>query len=491
MTELAELIRDVRLPSGDALIGDRWEADTSGGRREQLDPSTGEPLATVAMTGPAEVDRAVTAAAAAFSEWSQWAPARRRDVLFELARLLDVHDPELGVMRSLETGAPFKRRRGASLAAEYVRYFAGWVDKLEGATIPTSAGPALDYTRLEPYGVVAVLTPWNGGMVSPAMKVAPALAAGNCVVLKPAELAVLGPLRFAELCREAGVPPGVVNVVPGGADAGAALVDDPRIGKISFTGGGATARRITAAAGRNLTPVVLELGGKSASVVFADADLDAAAMTAVQAGIVPTSGQGCVLPTRLLVEDSVYDAVEERVVAMTDALVVGRPFDDGVQMGPVIDAANCARILDVIGRARTEGAGRLLTGGDRMGGDLAPGYFIRPTVFGAVDNDSDLAQHEVFGPVLAIVRFRDEDEAVALANGTAYGLGGIVFTNDLRRAHRVAARLDAGSIGVNAFPPMPPAAPFGGVKESGFGREGGRAGIDEFLRVKNVYVSLA
>jgi acyl-CoA reductase-like NAD-dependent aldehyde dehydrogenase len=491
MTELATLIRDARLPSGDALIGDRWEADTSGGRREQLDPSTGEPLATVAMTGPEEVDRAVAAAAAAFPEWSQWAPARRRDVLLELARLLDVNDPELGVMRSLETGAPYKRRRGPSLAAEYVRYFAGWVDKLEGATIPTSAGPALDYTRLEPYGVIAVLTPWNGGMVSPAMKVAPALAAGNCVVLKPAELAVLGPLRFAELCLEAGVPPGVVNVLPGGADAGAALVGDRRIGKISFTGGGATARRIMEAAGRNLTPVVLELGGKSANVVFADADLDAAAMTAVQAGIVPTSGQGCVLPTRLLVEDSVYAAVEERVVAMTEALVVGRPFDDGVHMGPVIDAANCERILAVIERARTDGAGRLLTGGERIGGELAGGYFIRPTVFGAVDNDSDLAQHEVFGPVLAIVRFRDEDEAVALANGTAYGLGGIVFTNDLRRAHRVAARLDAGSIGVNAFPPMPPTAPFGGMKESGFGREGGRAGIDEFLRLKNVYVSLA
>jgi acyl-CoA reductase-like NAD-dependent aldehyde dehydrogenase len=491
MSELAELIRDVRLPSGDALVGDRWEGDTSGGRREQLDPSTGEPLATVAMTGPEEVDRAIAAAAAAFAEWSQWPAARRRDVLLELARLLDGRDPELGVMRSLETGAPYKRRRGASLAAEYVRHFAGWVDKLEGATIPTSAGPALDYTRLEPYGVVAVLTPWNGGMVSPAMKVAPALAAGNCVVLKPAELAVLGPLRFAELCLEAGVPTGVVNVVPGGADAGAALVADPRIGKISFTGGGATARPIMEAAGRNLTPVVLELGGKSASVVFADADLDTAAMTAVQAGIVPTSGQGCVLPTRLLVEDGVYDAVEERVVALTEALVVGRPFDDGVQMGPVIDAANCARILEIIEAARTGGAGRLLTGGDRLGGDLAPGYFIRPTVFGDVDNTSDLAQHEVFGPVLALVRFHDEDEAVALANGTAYGLGGIVFTNDLRRAHRVAARLDAGSIGVNAFPPMPPSAPFGGVKESGFGREGGRAGIDEFLRLKNVYVSLA
>jgi aldehyde dehydrogenase (NAD+) len=490
MSDVADLVAHPPLPSGDLLIGDRWEAETSGGRRELLNPSSGEPLISVAMGGPAEVDRALSAAVAAFPSWRDWAPARRRDVLLEVARLLDVHDLQLGVMRSLETGAPFKRKRGASLAGEWVRYYAGWADKIEGAVVPTSAGPALDYTRLEPYGVVAVLTPWNGGTVSPAMKVAPALAAGNCVVLKPAELAPLGPLRYAELCLEAGVPPGVVNVVPGGAEAGAALVADPRVDKISFTGGGATARRIFASAAEHLTPVVLELGGKSANVVFADADLDAAAMTAVHAGIVPTSGQGCVLPTRLLVEDSVYDDVEARVVALTEALVVGTPFEDGVQMGPVIDAVNCERIVGVIDRARTERAGRVVTGGERLGGELAAGYFVAPTVFGDVDNASDLAQHEVFGPVLAIIRFRDEDDAVALANGTAYGLGGIVFTNDLRRGHRVAARLEAGYVGVNAFPPMPAGAPFGGVKQSGFGREGGRAGLEEFLRTKNVYVQL-
>jgi aldehyde dehydrogenase (NAD+) len=234
----------------------------------------------------------------------------------------------------------------------------------------------------------------------------------------------------------------------------------------------------------------MELGGKSANVVFADADLDAAAMIAVHAGIGPISGQGCVLPTRLLVEDAVYDEVEARVVALTEALVVGRPFDDGVQMGPVIDETNCTRILDVIDRARTARAGQLLTGGERLGGPLASGYFVAPTVFGDVDNGTELAQHEIFGPVLSLIRFRHEDEAVELANGTAYGLGGIVFTNDLRRAHRVAARLEAGYVGVNGFPPMPPGAPFGGVKQSGFGREGGRAGLDEFLRPKNVYVQL-
>jgi aldehyde dehydrogenase (NAD+) len=490
MTVDADADPAVRLPNGDALIGDAWWAETSGGRLLEINPSTGEPLGTIAMAGPAEVDQAVSAAVASFEAWRELPASHRRDILLELARLIELHDNELGVLRSLETGAPYKRKRGASLAAEYVRYYAGWVDKLEGATVPTSAGPALDYTLPEPYGVVGLLTPWNGGVVSPAMKVAPALAAGNCVVLKPAELASLGPLRFAELALEAGLPPGVLNVVPGGAEAGAALVSDARIDKISFTGGGATARRIMEAASRNLTPVVLELGGKSANVVFADADLDLAATTAVHAGIVPTSGQGCVLPTRLLVHDEVYDQVVEGVVAITDGLRVGRPFDDGVQMGPVIDATNCERVLGVIERARGEGSGRLLTGGRRLGGDLAAGYFIAPTVFGDVAPDSDLAQDEVFGPVLSVLRFRDEDEAIALANGTVYGLGGIVFTNDLRRAHRVAARLQAGSVGVNAFPPMPASAPFGGLKQSGFGREGGRAGLDEFVRPKNVYVAL-
>jgi acyl-CoA reductase-like NAD-dependent aldehyde dehydrogenase len=488
--DLNELVTNPRLPSGALLVGDRWDATTSAGRRDHVNPATGEPLASFALAGPAEIDRAVSAAVAAFPTWRDTPPGRRRDALLELARLIDAADVELAVLRSLETGAPFKRKRGASLAGEWVRYYAGWADKIEGATIPTSAGPALDYTLLEPYGVVAVLTPWNGGIVSAAMKVVPALAAGNCVVLKPAELAPFGPLRFGELCLQAGVPPGVVNVVPGGADAGAALVADARVGKISFTGGGATARRIFEAASRNLTPVVMELGGKSANLVFADADLDAAAMIAVHAGIGPISGQGCVLPTRLLVEDAVYDEVEARVVALTRALVVGKPFEDGVQMGPVIDEANCARILDVIDHARTEHAGRLLTGGERLGGALARGYFVAPTVFGDVDNASDLAQHEVFGPVLSLVRFQNEDEAVELANGTAYGLGGIVFTNDLHRAHRVAAHLEAGYVGVNGFPPMPPGAPFGGVKQSGFGREGGRAGLDEFLRPKNVYVQL-
>jgi aldehyde dehydrogenase (NAD+) len=262
------------------------------------------------------------------------------------------------------------------------------------------------------------------------------------------------------------------------------------VGKISFPGGGATARKILAAAAANLTPVTLELGGKSANVVFPDADLDLAAMTSVQTALANLAGQGCVLPTRLLVHTDVYDEVARKVTAMAQAIKAGRPFDEGVQMGPVIDAANCDRVLEVIAGATRNGSGELLTGGERIGGDLASGYFVAPTVFGDVDNRSELAQREIFGPVLSIVRFTDEDHGVELANDTEFGLGGLVFTRDVDRAHRVAKRLSAGYVGVNAFPPMPPNAPFGGVKQSGFGREGGREGLIEFLQIKNVFVGL-
>ncbi len=391
-------------------------------------------------------------------------------------------------MTALESGTPVSIGSAGRLAVEYLRYFAGWADKLEGRSIPVWPQPGFDYTRLEPVGVVAVLIPWNGPLTSIGQKVAPALAAGCCVVLKPSELAPFVALRFAEWALEAGLPPGVLNVVPGDAETGAALVGHAGIDKISFTGSGATGVRVMTSAAANLTPVLLELGGKSALLVFDDADLDAAAATAVRLGIVVGSGQGCVLPTRLLVQDAVYDEVVERVAGLVARVELGDPLSTATQMGPVIDARACSRVLGVIERARSDGA-TLIAGGSRAGGDLAAGYFIEPTVFGDVDPDSDLAQREVFGPVLSVLRFGDEAGAVALANGTRYGLGGFVFTNDVNRAHRLAAAFDAGYVGVNGFPMLPAAAPFGGVKESGFGREGGREGIEEFLRTKNVFVS--
>ena len=479
------------VPSGALLVGDERIGDTSGGSRQQLDPSTGQALATVAMAGPGEIDAAVRAARDAQPDWLALSPAQRRDVILRFAQLLEEDHLEMSTLRSLELGAPMKRRPGANMAVEYMRYFAGWVDKLEGTTIPVHPGRVLDYTVPEPYGTVAALTPWNGGVVSAAMKAIPALVAGNTVVVKPAELAVLSLLRFGELGLAAGLPPGALNVVPGAAEAGQALVTHPGVDKISFTGGGATARRVMAAAATNLTPVILELGGKSASIVFADADIDTAVATTVGLSLAGMSGQGCVLPTRLLVQDSIYAEVEDRVAAAASSLVVGRPFDDGVQTGPVITEAACQRIVAEVEAAAARGDGRLLTGGRRLGGDLAEGFFVEPTVFGDVDNSSPIAQQEIFGPVLSLVRFGDEDEALRIANDSPYGLGGLVFTRDIARAHRVAGRLEAGSVGINAFAPMPPSAPFGGVKQSGFGREGGLAGVEEFLRPKNVYVDLS
>ena len=478
------------VPSGDLLVGGDRVRDTSAGAREQLDPSTGRPLATVALAGPDEIDAAVRAARDAQDDWLGLSPSQRRDVILRFAQLLEDCHEEMSILRSLELGAPMKRKRGANMAVEYMRYFAGWADKIEGSTIPVYPGRVLDYTVPEPYGTVAAITPWNGGVVSAAMKAIPALVAGNTVVVKPSELAVLSLLRFGELGLAAGLPPGALSVVPGAAAAGQALVTHAGVDKISFTGGGATAREVLRGAATNLTPVILELGGKSACIVFADADLDAAVATTVGLALAGMSGQGCVLPTRLVVQDPVYAEVEQQVVAAASSLVVGRPFDKGVQAGPVITEAACHRIAGAVEAAASRGDGRLLTGGRRIGGDLAEGFFVEPAVFGDVDNSSPIARTEIFGPVLSLVRFSDEAEALRIANDSPYGLGGLVFTRDVARAHRIAGRLQAGSVGINAFAPMPPNAPFGGVKQSGFGREGGLAGVEEFLRPKNVYVDL-
>lgn len=477
---------------GRLFIGGNWQEDASGGTLEHVNPATGRRQATVPMAGEKEVDAAVRAAQEAFASWRDWPANERRDLLNAIADGMQARADEFVEVGVLEGGMPVNIAPtvNSALPVEYFRYFAGWVDKIEGAVVPTYPAHALDYTRREPYGVIAAIIPWNGPCSSIGQKVAPALAAGNCIVLKPSELAPFSSLLFAEVCADAGLPPGVLNVIVGGPDAGSALVGHSGVAKVTFTGSGGTGRRVLAAAAENLTPVVLELGGKSANLVFEDADLDAAVFTAVSMGVAALSGQACVLPTRLLVQNTVYDEVVEQIVEITETLQVGDPWDESTMMGPVITDASAQRIMSVIDRAKSEDAGRLLTGGRRLDGDLASGNYITPTVFGDVNPDSHLAREEVFGPVLSILRFDDEAEAVRLANDSVYGLGGFVFTNDLVRAHSVAAALDAGYIGVNHFPVLPPTAPFGGVKESGFGREGGAAGLGEFLRDKNINISL-
>ncbi|HYB80091.1 MAG TPA: aldehyde dehydrogenase family protein [Mycobacterium sp.] len=485
MVQAEELLHPGRM-----LIGDEWLAEGSGGQHIHINPSTGRPQPPIPLAGVAEVNLAVAAARSTYPTWRATPPDARRDAMLRLAGLIGDHLDELATLVTLENGSPRRNSvSGPRMAVDNFTYYAGWVDKTGGDVIPTWPAPALDYTLMEPYGVIGVIIPWNAVMHNIGQVLGAALAAGNCVVLKAPELAPFAALRFGELVLEAGIPPGIVNVLPGGAECGQTMVAHLGIDKIHFIGSGNTAQQIMTSAAQTLKPVTFELGGKSANVVFADADLQSAAVYSAFLSMA-NAGQGCLLPTRLLVEDAVYEQVVDMVVGFAKSIPIGDPFNEGTMLGPVISAAACERILGVIERARSDGSGRLLTGGGRAGGELAAGYFVEPTVFGDVDNASDLAQKEIFGPVLSVIRFRDETEAIALANATQYGLAAYVHTNDLRRAHRVAAALEAGSVYVNAFTGVPAGAPFGGVKQSGFGRMGGRYGLEDFLRPKNVYIPL-
>lgn len=480
------------IPRHSVIIGERMIERGSGKVHAHIYPANGQTTAEIGLAGALDVDQAVQAARTTFPAWRALTGDKRRDLLLKLAALLEQRSQELTQLLSLENGAPILAGPFMVMdAIQKFRYFAGWADKIQGDTIATWGGPSHNYVNYEPYGVIGAIVPWNGPLYAATMVLAPALAAGNCVVVKAPELAPFTVMRLGELFLEAGFPAGVVNMVVGGADVGEAMVTHAGIDKIQFVGSGATAKKVLRSAAETLKPCGLELGGKSAVIVFADADLQPAARRGLS-GAMSASGQGCVNGTRLLVERPIYEQYLKMLQGIAPHIKIGDPFDRSTVMGPIISEASVRRICGAIDKAVKQDGARLVLGGERMGGDHAQGYYLPITIIADVDSKSSLAQHEVFGPVLAVTPFDTEEEAIALANASDYGLGAYIHTENLRRAHHVAGLMQAGMVQVNGSGEgMQPNLPFGGVKQSGYGRLGGEQGVHEFLQVKNVWMNLA
>jgi acyl-CoA reductase-like NAD-dependent aldehyde dehydrogenase len=452
-------------------------------------PATASHLADVAEARAADVDRAVEAARRTFESkrWHDIGPRERGRLLYRLAELVDQHADEFARIESLQNGKPLSESRHVDLpeAIDVLRYYAGWADKLHGETIPVS-GAAFSYTLREPLGVVGAIVPWNYPLLLAVWKIAPALACGNTVVLKPAEETPLTALKLGELAKHSGFPAGALNVVPGyGETAGAALVRHPGVDKIAFTGSTEVGKRVMREAAATLKTISLELGGKSPQIVFEDADL-ATAVRGVSTGIFYGKGEVCAAGSRLLVQASIHDEFVKRLIERAQRMTPGDPFDKRTRLGALVSEKQLLRVLGYIEEGKREGA-VLVTGGARVD---RPGYFVEATVFDRVRSHMTIAQQEIFGPVLAVISFDDEDEAVALANQTIYGLAAGIWTPDIKRAHRVARSLAAGTVWVNTYNRYDPAAPFGGYKQSGFGRDLGIHALDGYTQVKNVWIDL-
>ena len=471
------------------IDGEFVDAD-AGGRIPVLNPHDGSVITEVAEARAADIDRAVAAARAAFPAWSRTAAGDRGRLLLKLADAIEAHADELAHIEAIDTGHPMRDTRAldAPRTAVTFRYFGGIADKVLGSVVPVEAG-FLNYVLREPVGVVGQIVPWNFPLMFTSWKLGPALAAGNTVVLKPAELTPLSSLKVAELIRAVGIPRGVVNILPGyGATAGQHLAEHPGVDKIAFTGSTAIGRKIVEASAGNLKRVQLELGGKGANIVFDDASLPAAVGGSAFA-IFHNQGQACIAGSRLILHEKIADAFLESFLALARTIRLGNPLDPATEMGPLTSAQHRDRVLGYVKIAKEQGGEVLLGGGAPAASELAKGYYLEPTVVRARPADR-VCQEEVFGPFVSVTTFRDEEEVVALANGTPYGLGGGLWTRDLQRAHRIAGAMRTGMVWINCYKRVNPGSPFGGVASSGYGREMGFEAMHDYTEAKSVWVNV-
>ena len=481
--------KDVKIKPGKLFINGRWVDSVSGKTFDTLNPATEDVITSVAEGDSADIDLAVAAAREAFENgpWKKTDARDRGRILLKIAGLIERNKDELALLDTLDNGKPINETTKADipLVIDCFLYYAGWADKIHGETIPVR-GDFFNYTLREPVGVVGQIIPWNFPLLMAAWKIAPALACGNTIVLKPAEQTPLSALRLGEICQEAGLPDGVLNIVTGyGPTAGAALAEHMDVDKIAFTGGSATGRIIMQAASKNLKRISLELGGKSPNIVFADSDIDSA-VDGAMTGIFFNQGEVCCAGSRLFIEKSIHEEFIDKLSNKAANMRVGNPEDTGTQMGAQVSKEQFDKILGYIETGKQEGA-KLVTGGERCG---ERGYFIKPTIFDAVDNNMRIAKEEIFGPVVSAITFDDVSEVVKQGNLSIYGLAAAVWTKDIKKAHRLARDLKAGTIWINTYNAFDAASPFGGFKQSGFGRELGVHALELYTHVKSVWINL-